>query len=128
MAMEENTLLNTGFSRFLSIIMPPKRTPFASLQNGAGVVKRRQTTAAKSDPMSSGLVKPRQLVPRVKVLKPSDKELVEQLPIPLESDYFKVLWQSMLPVPYCQVYQLGRTVHHLTCSVFFLKIPYSIQL
>ena len=128
MPMEDNTLPNTRFSILLSITMPPKRTPFASLQNGARVVKRRRSTAAKSDPMSSGPVKPRQQVPRVKVLKPSEKELVEQLPIPPEFDYFKSPFAAHAARPLLPSIPAGQNRSPLDLFCLFSKIPYSIQL
>ena len=78
-----------------SIKMPPKRTPLTCLENEP-VVKRRWATTAKTSSIPSNPVKTKLHVPRTKVLKPSEKELLEKLPIPPEFNYF----QSPFPPHY----------------------------
>jgi len=97
--MKDNSALpktRFKFKTLLSPEMPSKRAPFTSLENEAVVAKRRRTTTAKAVPTSSTSesVKSKPQVSRTKVLKPSDKELAEKLPIPPQFDYF----QSPFPV------------------------------
>jgi len=89
--------------------MPSKRAPFTSLENEAVVAKRRRTTTAKAVPTfsTSESVKSKPQVSRTKVLKPSDKELAEKLPIPPQFDYF----QSPFPVHNARPFLPAKQLH-----------------
>jgi len=73
--------------------------------------------------MSSSLVMSKQQVPRVKVLKPSEKELVEQLPIPPEFDYLKSPFAAHAAHPLLPCIPAGQNCSPLDSFYLFFEDP-----